>query len=191
MAMIIAKHFRQKQQGFTLVEVLMSVALVGIMAAIATPGFLTWLNNRKVEDAFAQVEGAIREAQTEAIKKGLSCTLNLNITGPSPSITSTPSQCLPTGTRDLAKLGVQVLANNETGVSIGTANLGTPATLAFSYRGSFSSPGVGMIVVYQSQGANRRRCLVIASGIGMIRTGIYEGNTPSNPTDAANCRTTS
>jgi prepilin-type N-terminal cleavage/methylation domain-containing protein len=184
-------HLSKKQQGFTLVETLIIVALVGILAAISAPSFLTWLNNRKVEDVFTQVEGAIREVQTEAIKKGLRCTLNLNTAAPKPSITSTPSQCLPTGARDLSKLGVRVFDNNETEVSIGTANLGMPANLVFSYRGSFSSSGVGMIVVYQPEGANRRRCLAIASGIGMIRTGIYEGNTPSNPTDTANCRTTS
>jgi prepilin-type N-terminal cleavage/methylation domain-containing protein len=184
-------RFSNLQRGFTLIEALMSVALVGIFAAIVTPSFLTWLNHKKIEDAFTQVEGAVREAQAASIKKSQSCTLNLNTAAANPSITSTPSQCLPTGAKDLAKLNVRALANNNSGILIGTANLGIPATITFSYRGTFSIPGgTGVIVVYPANGGSRRRCLAIASGIGLIRTGLYEGTTPNNPTDTGNCKTT-
>ncbi|MGB8702840.1 MAG: hypothetical protein WCD18_25775, partial [Thermosynechococcaceae cyanobacterium] len=121
-----------------------------------------------------------------------SCTLSLNTT--SAQITSTPTNCLPTGTRDLSKIGMAVLSSNQSGVLVGTANLGSPATLQFSYKGTLSvTSGTGVITVYPSSNATtlNTRCLVISSGIGIIRAGKYVGTSRSNPTDSANCNTSS
>lgn len=183
---------RQSSSGATLVETLAIVAVIGILAAIAAPSFLTWLSNKKIEDVTAQTESAIREAQSEAIKKSISCTLTIDKTNA--KISSNPTTCLPTGERDLSKLGVRAFSNNTTEVAIGTANLGSTNSFEFSQKGTLSvGGGVGMIVLYRGGGATnqRNRCIAVASGIGLIRTGIYTGPNPSNPTDTNNCNTSS
>lgn len=173
--------------GFTLVEALMTAVVVGIFAAIATPSFSTWFGNKKVEDVTAQIEGAIREAQGEAIKKSQPCLLNIGL-----QVTSTPPSCLPTGPRDLTKLGIRALGNNSSNISLGTANLGSPAQIQFSFKGTISiqNTGTGLVTIYPAAGASGQvRCIAIASGIGLIRTGVYTGTNPASPTDTAACAT--
>jgi prepilin-type N-terminal cleavage/methylation domain-containing protein len=178
--MLFHKYRQKSQHGFTLIEVLISIVVMGVFAAIATPSFSAWLNNKKVEDVTAQIEGAIKEVQLESIKKSQSCTLNIGV-----DITSTPTNCLMTGARDLRKLGISTLSNNDSGISISTTNLGSPATLDFTYKGTIPtiSGGAGVITIYQASGAATRkmRCIVIASGIGIIRPGTYTGTTPGTP----------
>jgi prepilin-type N-terminal cleavage/methylation domain-containing protein len=187
-----SRHIRNVQ-GFTLIEMVVTIAVMGILAAIAAPSFSAWLNNKKVDDVAAQIEGAIREAQAQAIKESKPCTLSISKTDA--QVTSDRPSCLPTGPRDLKKLGVKILSDNSSGVSLGFANLGDPATatIQFSYKGTLSitNTGTGLITIYQGEGADNRkiRCIAIASGIGIIRTGRYLGSSPETPTDTANCAT--
>jgi Tfp pilus assembly protein FimT len=179
----------QDFQGFTLIEALVIIVVVGIFAAITAPSFTAWLNNKKIDDVAAQIESAIREAQASAIKESKTCKLYID-----KQITSDPPSCLPSGPRDLTKLGVSILSNNSSEISIGTANLDTPAQIQFSYKGTLSinSPGTaGLVTIYQGTGTGgqRVRCIAIASGIGIIRTGRYLGSSPSLPTDTSTCNT--
>ncbi len=177
-------------QGFTLVEIVVAIAVVGIFAAIAAPSFTAWLDNKKVDDIAAQIEGAIREAQAQAVKESRPCTLS--ISKADARVTSDPPSCLPTGPRDLKKLGVKILSDNNSGISLGTANLGEPAKIQFSYKGTLSiaPTGTGLITIYQGEGADsqKKRCIAITSGIGIIRTGRYLGSSPAEP-KTADCAT--
>jgi prepilin-type N-terminal cleavage/methylation domain-containing protein len=185
-----SRHSRDSQ-GFTLIEALVAIVVLGIFTAIAAPSFSAWLSNKKVDDVAAQIEGAIREAQAEAIKESKPCTLLISKTDA--QITSDRPSCLPTGSRDLKQLGVKILSNNQSGISLGIANLGDPAQIKFSYRGTLSitDTGTGLITIYQEAGGSSQkvRCIAIASGIGIIRTGRYLGSSPDSPTDTANCAT--
>lgn len=188
--MILLKVQTLSHPGFTLIELLVVILMVGILAAIAVPSFLSGLEGRKVDAVLADIEGAVREAQAEAINKSQACVLKLNTT-----ITSDPTFCLPSGPRDLSKLGIRVLARNDSDVALGLANLGTPPEIRFSYRGTTiinNAGNTGMIVVYNPKNPNaKRRCLAVANGLGIIRTGNYLGTTPATPTDVGNCATSS
>ncbi len=56
---------RTNSQGFTLIELIIILFIVGILSAIAAPSFLGLLNRGKVNNAVAQVQGALQEAQRE------------------------------------------------------------------------------------------------------------------------------
>lgn len=58
---------RHRQAGFTLLEILVIVVIVGILAAIATPSWLQFLTKREVEAAQDEIYQAIQQAQTQAI----------------------------------------------------------------------------------------------------------------------------
>ena len=51
----------QKQKGFTLIELMIVVAIIGILAAVAIPGFMSYIKNSKTSEA---------KTNLDAIKKG-------------------------------------------------------------------------------------------------------------------------
>lgn len=176
---IVIHRFHQSQ-GVTLIEVLITSVLVGIFAAIATPSFMGWLDSRRIEDVTAQVESALKEAQAEAQKRGISCAVEISPT----TITATPSSCLPTGIKDLTKLGVAALTKNQSGTTL-ASNLVAPVRVRVSHKGNISFPSSTsevVITVFHQSGANLQgRCIAITSGIGIMRRGKYVGQNPASP----------
>ena len=160
-------------QGFTLPEVLIIVVVIGILAAVAVPSFLGWYNRQKVNQALTKVEGALKEAQREAIKRSRSCTVTLDtnlITG----------DCLVTGKRDLCeerdssgtciKPGVELLVESPNSLSNGNQ-------IQYSFRGNTTNGGT--IILALPDNSSYQKCLVTSVGIGLLRTGDYENNTCS------------
>ena len=56
------------QRGFTLVEVMIVVAIIGIFAAIALPNFLSWLPNIRLKAAARDLYSNMHKTRTEAVK---------------------------------------------------------------------------------------------------------------------------
>lgn len=57
---------KNKQSGFTIIEVLVVVLMVGILSAIAAPTWLMFANRQKVRTVNDRVFNAIQEAQSQA-----------------------------------------------------------------------------------------------------------------------------
>ncbi|MBE9068597.1 type II secretion system protein [Leptolyngbya cf. ectocarpi LEGE 11479] len=59
-------HNRNQQQGFTLLEVLIVILMTGVLASIAAPGWLGYLDRRRITTTQDNVFSAIRGAQLKA-----------------------------------------------------------------------------------------------------------------------------
>lgn len=74
-------------RGFTLIELVVTVALLGILLALAAPGFGTWINNTRVRTVSDAVQNGVRQAQAEAVRRNRTAVFYL--TNAQPSLTAT------------------------------------------------------------------------------------------------------
>ena len=83
---------RLRDRGYTLTEMMVTLIIIGVIAAIASPNFLGLLSRYRLEGALQQLLGAINETQRLAMVQGKSCRINVN---PSTNkITANTAGCL-------------------------------------------------------------------------------------------------
>lgn len=64
--------------GFTLVELLIGIAILGILLATAAPSFNTWIQNSQIRTASESISTGLQLARAEAVRRNTSVTFTLN-----------------------------------------------------------------------------------------------------------------
>lgn len=57
-----------KQRGVTLIELMIAVAIVGILFALAAPGYSGWIQNQQIRAAAESILNGIQVTRSEAVK---------------------------------------------------------------------------------------------------------------------------
>ncbi|MTJ06620.1 Tfp pilus assembly protein FimT/FimU [Anabaena sp. UHCC 0204] len=74
-----SKRYIDQNAGFTLIEMISVALIIGILSAIAAPGWLGFVNRQRLNKASDGLLSAVRQAQTEAKNKKLSYSVSFRV----------------------------------------------------------------------------------------------------------------
>jgi len=79
-----------KNRGFTLVELVLVMAVIGILAAVGIPNFLNWLPNMRVRAAARDIYSNMQHIRSEAVKNNQDRAIVFNTANNTYSLCSLP-----------------------------------------------------------------------------------------------------
>ncbi|MBW4521826.1 MAG: type II secretion system GspH family protein [Scytolyngbya sp. HA4215-MV1] len=208
---MIRKTSSNPAAGFTLLEAIVVMVIIGILFAIAAPGWVTFLRRQRVGTVRNQAAQVIRQAQLEARKTRSSRILQFNYAlnsanDPARATIGSTVAAVGGGCPTLATGSLNVQTLGQGTVSKGQVRLATFAngaaydSIVFDERGTIrcirnsasgtvlSADNLGsgfMVTAYTVNGttANTQRCVVVSTILG----GTYVDEGPVNGTRG--CRT--
>ncbi len=171
------------EQGFTLTEVLVVVVIAGVLAAIAAPSWLAFMNRQRVGEARTELLQYLREAQSSAIAKRTSYGIEIDANAQSiKRFSAKGARPNGTGAVDAAKIGYisEQKLGNEDGTELTLSASDSAGTdlerIVFNFDGSIALDTLGnniQVPLYVSvqlpDQPNSRRCVVIETILGAMR----------------------
>lgn len=181
--------FRKGDGGFTLLELIVIVLMLGILSAIAAPSWQAFITRQRVRTVNDRVFQSLRLAQSEAkrTKRDVTITFNTNASNPPvdpPTVTFTPPLATGGSTQTLnaggeIKPGTIALSTNSS--TAGDADLPLNSII-FDYQGNVkklprTNPAItnARFVVTVAPANSKpdsaaRQCAIVETIIGGMRT---------------------
>ncbi|MGG6270214.1 pilus assembly FimT family protein [Leptolyngbya sp. AN03gr2] len=171
--------------GFTLIEVLVTVVLIGILFAIAAPNWVAFINQQRVGSARNQVAQAIRTAQSEAQRTKSSRAIVFDNNNNQPRYAIVPAPDNPSSSTRIAiadirnweRLGDGSIQPNTIRLSVDQgSDPNSPPLLIFDSYGSVVLRSLPnqlpyTITIGATSSSNPRRCVAVETILGATREG--------------------
>ncbi|MBW4662902.1 MAG: type II secretion system GspH family protein [Chroococcus sp. CMT-3BRIN-NPC107] len=171
------QQFYYSNQGFTLLEVLVTVLIVGILSAIAVPSWLSFIQTRRLNTAQDQAYRSIREAQSNAKKEKRAwetCfrddgTKVLWSTRSVPVSNVTTSCSNATNWQTLIGENANTIAIDTTSTTLDNSQTGYYRR-QFEYNGSTNPPFRRITLIVRNEPSGIKRCVFVSTLLGALRT---------------------
>jgi len=190
--------YNQQDAGFTLLELVVVMLMVGILSAIAAPSWLGFVNRQRVSKANDAVFAALQEAQSEAKNKKLSYSVSFQKNPTTQNVEvaiyrtdAGISTWKPLGadvgvSSNKFLLGANLTSQNTAGSSV-SYTLSASTKITFDYMGTLPAasfgtvpagtepPGLKIVVavpssVNSTSPSSVKRCVIIKTLLGSMLT---------------------
>jgi type IV fimbrial biogenesis protein FimT len=66
---LIRPQFARPQRGFSLIELMIGIALIGILLALAAPNFFQWIQSSQIRTSTESMQNGLQMARAEAVRR--------------------------------------------------------------------------------------------------------------------------
>jgi type IV fimbrial biogenesis protein FimT len=138
-------RFCNKQSGFTLIELIVIIAIVGVFAAIAVPNFLSYMPKHRLNGAARQVMGDLMAARMKAVSQNCDVAVTFASGNPEYEIWTDSDN------DDIEDSGEVITKNIQSNYH--DVTIDTDRNIKFSPRGTASSYGIIALSLPNSAGS--------------------------------------
>jgi prepilin-type N-terminal cleavage/methylation domain-containing protein len=168
----------QSDAGFTILEVIAVVVIIGVLGAMAAPGWLAFMNRQRASAVKEELQQAIRTAQSEAKQRRRSLSIEFH---PSDEIDEEIPAYTLNGFQQILGQGeisagaielVAIDANDDDVSQLVFRSDGSLAVEDSDYDAPNRAPSLPVTISIESPaGSNSKTCLMIESLLGSIDSG--------------------
>ena len=98
-----------RSRGFTLIEAMVALVILGVLAAAGMPSFFAWLHNAQIRTAAENIRSGLQAARSEAIRRNALIEFTLD----NPSVTGGTGWTIRAPNAVLTEQTIQVTPSNE------------------------------------------------------------------------------
>ena len=160
----------KRQGGFTVVELMITLSIVGILVAAAAPGYQDWVATTRLNSHTTEFVTALHFARSEAVKRNVAVSVCKSTTGTGCVTTNTWAQGWivfvdvdASGTLDSADTVLRVHEKLTGGTTL-VGQTAVASVITFRSNGTAAQGGVIDMCSYRQTVAGRD--IVIAAGTG-------------------------
>lgn len=176
----VSLQAQTSRRGFTLLEAVIVLVLVGILCAIMAPAFLAWLNSQRLNSAQSQVETIFRQTQSMAKQQRINYQASFRQHQQRAQWAIHPADAsLETQNWQTLNESVKLLESPETTLP----REGNVYKMVFNHRGEVSGRLGGRVTLASVAGGLRKRCVIVSNLLGKTRLGENRPKTKGNPCD--------